>query len=200
MKGIDSNKTYYFGDYSFINYISLSYEEKEKILSWRNNINNRKWMFNTNIISLEDHLSFIYKLKSRDDSYYWLVIKNNVPLGGINLIHVNYNDATAEIGYFLDPDKQAGGLGLDFVFNALKFSFEMLNFELIKGNVMDKNKAAYILNSFLGFKYLKEYTQEINETEVLFQYCVLTKLDFYNDIESKTDIDKFIQFYRKNKK
>jgi UDP-4-amino-4,6-dideoxy-N-acetyl-beta-L-altrosamine N-acetyltransferase len=195
----NKEKLYNFGNYTYKNYVNLSNSEKQIILEWRNHLNNRKWMFNQDIILWEDHLNFIEKLKSSVEAYYWLVAKDEKPIGGINLIHVQTEKRMAEIGYFLDPEKQGGGLGLDFVFNALKFAFDILGFDIIQGNVMDKNRAAYLLDAFLGFEYKKEYFYKIDGIDVKFHYCELTKEDFYNNIEIKNDIDYFIKFYKQNK-
>lgn len=189
------NEIYNFENYTFKNYVQLTDLEKLMILDWRNHFNNRKWMFNQSLIKLDDHLRFIESLENVSDRMYWLVQKDGEPIGGLNLIHIQNNEI-AEIGYFLDPNKQGGGLGLDFVFKSIKFAFEVLGIKLLQGNVMDKNKAAYLLNSFLGFKYIKEYTEEIDKSSFKFHYCELKKEDFYNNIVTKNDIEQFVKFYK----
>ncbi len=196
---IDRDNIFEFKNYTYKNYVLLSNQEKKMILEWRNHTNNRKWMFNQNIILLDNHLNFIESLKENSNSFYWLVIKEGTPIGGINLIHLQSDNKSAEIGYFLDPDQQGGGLGLEFVYNAICFAFEVIGLETITGNVMDDNKIAYILDSFMGFKYKKEYTSIMEDLSVKFHYCELTKIDFFKNIEIKNDIEYFMKFYKQNR-
>lgn len=196
---IDRNETYEFENYTYKNYINLTNSEKQMILDWRNHSSNRKWMFNQSFIFINDHLKFIENLENNSESFYWLVSKNKTPIGGVNLIHIQNDSKSAEIGYFLDPDKQGGGLGLDFVFTSLSFAFDVLGFQIIQGNVMNDNITAYLLDAFMGFKYKKEYFINIDGVDVKFHYCELTKDDFYKNIEIKSNTDYFIKFYKKNK-
>lgn len=198
---IDKEKIYQVGSYTFKNYLTLDDTEKRIILEWRNHLNNRKWMFNQDIILLDDHLKFIGKLKNDLKSYYWMVLKDKEPIGGINLVNVliDKDKKTAEIGYFLAPDLQGGGLGLDFVFNALKFTFDILRLDIIQGNVMDRNRTAYLINAFLGFEYKKEYFRNVGRVDEKFHYCELSKASFYNNIEIKNNISYFIKYYKQNK-
>ncbi|MPN47291.1 hypothetical protein SDC9_194893 [bioreactor metagenome] len=113
---------------------------------------------------------------------------------------IDYGHKSAEIGYFLAPEKQDGGLGLNFVFSSLLFCFDIIGMKLLKGNVMKKNKVACLLNLFLGFKQIKEYEQLINDQKYLFQYCEITKNDFYTELEQKNRIENFIKYYTDSKK
>ena len=59
------------GEYTLRNFVNLDLPTKLLVLSWRNNEKIRKWMYNTGIISEQDHLSFIENLRNREDCYYW---------------------------------------------------------------------------------------------------------------------------------
>ena len=54
---------------------------KKQILEWRNDESIRKWMYNSDIISLEQNLSFIDSLKYKKDKVYFLVKRNNEYIG-----------------------------------------------------------------------------------------------------------------------
>ena len=54
-----------------LNFIDLKLEEKEMILKWRNHPEIRKWMYNQDNITLENHLKFIEELKIKDDQLYF---------------------------------------------------------------------------------------------------------------------------------
>ena len=196
MNEINRNKVFKIENYSFKNYTLLSRDWEKIVLSWRNHPENRKWMLNNNEISWNEHLKFIEDLKISSNRYYCLVIKDFEPIGSIDFVNIDYNEKTAEIGYFLAPEKQGSGLGLEFIFYAFKFAFDILGFNVIQGNVMDSNKIAYALNAFLGFKYLHQHIKVINGKRILFHYCEITKEDFFKNVETKNDINYFIQFYK----
>ena len=61
---VERNKIYSVNGYSFINFINLNEEEVSLILEWRNNASIRRYMYNKDIISLENHISFVKSLKS----------------------------------------------------------------------------------------------------------------------------------------
>ena len=54
-----------------LNFIDLKLEEKEMILKWRNHPEIRKWMYNQDEIKLEEHLSFIESLNTKEDKFYF---------------------------------------------------------------------------------------------------------------------------------
>lgn len=193
----DTTPTLTLAPYTYEPYTRLSEAEQLRILSWRNHPSIRKWMFNPEPITPEDHLRFIEGLAHRDDALYWLVKKDNHPVGCINLIHLNPERSSAEIGYFLAPEQLGNQLGLDFLYHALALAFNVLNLALVEINVMVENKAAYQLNTFLGFEYQKTYTDTINGKPVTFSYGELTRAQFHTDSDRKTDREAYKR-YRNN--
>jgi len=85
--------------YFFKNYIFLNDSERKMVLEWRNK--NRKWMINSNIITIEEHLKWIKSLNERNDILYFLVFKKETPFMCVDFHNINYETKEAYWGYFL---------------------------------------------------------------------------------------------------
>lgn len=128
MKNIDRQKVYTIDDYSFKNFVNMSSWEKEMVLSWRNDSMVSKWMRNREQVSLDTHLRFIDSLNLRTDAYYWLVIKNKIPLGVFDIVDVDVVNNECEPGYYLNPQYMDSGIGLQFNYYCRSFVYTVLEF------------------------------------------------------------------------
>ena len=110
---IDKNKIYTQDSYEYVNFAHITDAECESILIWRNDDAIRKWMYNTSVIDLYSHKEFVASLKDREDRIYWLIRYCGEPIGVMNIIDIDYENNSAELGYYMRPDYMATGLGLD---------------------------------------------------------------------------------------
>lgn len=76
--------------FELLDFITLTYEDKVKVMGWRNNPQVRQFMENSDEISLKGHLDFIETLKNRRDKYF-LVRENGVDIGVIYFVTKNDN-------------------------------------------------------------------------------------------------------------
>lgn len=157
---IDKQKVYSSGNYEFRNFVTLDEPTLLQILEWRNHPSVRKWMYNQNEISHEDHLRFVESLKDRDDCFYWLVSEKGEYRGVVNMVSVNYENDSAENGFYTIPNKPCIGFFiykeiLNFVMNVLKIGH-------MYGATMVENIDALYLAEFFGCKYTSKKTETIN--------------------------------------
>lgn len=149
---INKEKEYESHGFTFKNFVMLTLEEKLKILEWRNSDKVRQVMVNKEIITENDHLKFIESLKERDDCYYWLVKnKNGDDIGVLDVIHIDEVNDVGEIGYYLNP--LLIGMGLEFVVECEFFVYGVVELGNNIATVDVDNKAALLLNSYLGDTY-----------------------------------------------
>jgi len=144
-------KKYYSSDgFDFVLYQDLSLDDSIKVLAYRNHIDVRKWMFNSDEITKENHLSFIYTLKTNKGKVYCAVFRREKIIGAI------YYDAIAKgeymTGFFLNPRLQSSGIGLYFEYIYLKFFFEYINAKMIKAIVNKENYAMIKIHELCNFK------------------------------------------------
>ena len=78
----------------------LNLQEQKEILEWRNHKDIRKWMYNKNKISLQEHLNFIQKL---DKNKIYLKIDE------LGVVNFKVFDKYVEFGIHKNPNKQKVG-------------------------------------------------------------------------------------------
>jgi UDP-4-amino-4,6-dideoxy-N-acetyl-beta-L-altrosamine N-acetyltransferase len=141
---------YYTTDgFDFVLYQDLSEEHLDKVLSYRNHENVRKWMFNTEMISAKEHLSFISKLKGSSKVYCAVFRKQKI------VACVNFDDiGNSEyfVGHFLNPRLLASGIGLYFEYAYLNFFFKHLKAKVIKASVKKQNYPMIKIHRLCDFK------------------------------------------------
>jgi len=146
---------------SLINFIDLTLEEKELVLSWRNNPDIRKWMFTTETISLEQHLKFIETLKNSKDKQYFVVKDDTNYLGVIDFCNVT--KTSLEMGLYKNP--KIANVGKILLNTIINYSFTILKVSNIISEVFESNKKAYELYKEIGFKPIS--SKFVNNTKVI---------------------------------
>lgn len=143
-----------------VNFIDLSLEEKKMILSWRNDENIKKWMYNTSDIKLEDHLTFIESLVKTKEKLYFLVLKDDEYIGIIDFN--NINDKSVDMGIYTNPGiKGVGRVLLEMI---IDYAFNNLNVKKIFAEVFSQNSKAY--NLYKEYSFVDVNKKIINDKEV----------------------------------
>lgn len=190
---IEKNHIYKEENFQYKNFTLLSNEEKSMVLEWRNHENIRKWMYNTEPIKKIDHFHFIESLKERKDCFYWLVLDKKCPIGVVSLININYEKSEGESGFYLNPNDTIGE-GFFFINAFYKLLFDHFGINRIYGGMLETNKFAIMHALFLGFKV---DTEKILDNKK-FLWGSLRKDDYYNDMDSKKNINNFVKFVKTN--
>jgi len=146
-----------------VNFIDLSKHEKELVLEWRNNSTIRQWMFNTEVITLDDHLHYIDSLVSREDRLYFLVKKNDKAIAVIDFTNIDIINSTVECGLYAKPEiKGIGGLLMSVI---IDYAFNILKVKTLIAEVFNANKVAIKLYKRYGFK--ETMKKEINKKVII---------------------------------
>lgn len=191
-------KTYKLGNYTFQNFTTLNDEQIRQVWEWRNHPNIRKYMYNKEFIPFEKHLDFINSLSNRDDVVYWLVFLNGNPIGVTNLVDICLKKCSAELGSYMIPELDGNGMGLDFFFHNIKFSFsDSIGCKKLHGSIHRKNISALLLDSYLGFVLNKE---DFNNPEVEYIRISYNLSEYNKHKVDTTDIVKYVSYIRENKK
>ena len=143
------NICYSTDGFDFVLYQDLSIEHSDKVLSYRNHENVRKWMFNSDKISLKEHLNFISKLKDSSKVYCAVFRKQKI------VACVNFDDiGNSEyfVGHFLNPRLLSSGIGLYFEYVYLKFFFEHIKAKVIRASVKKENYPMIKIHRLCDFK------------------------------------------------
>ena len=188
---INRDKLYKVNNYSYQNFSTLSNDEIKLVWDWRNHENTRKWMITNGIIPFDSHYKFVKNLESRDDLYYWLFFKDDLPVGVLSVVKVDFENEEGEPGYYLAPSLKDLGMGLEMQYSYKKFFFEELGFQSLFGHILYGNTNAYQMSKFFGAildgeeiidgrKYVKMHTprsefEKINNEKLTNQFVKFIK-------------------------
>jgi len=149
-----------FGKYSFINYTDLNSDQSNTILEERNNKSVRKWMSTPDIISTQEHKDFLINLKKANNRLYWLVLRNNLPVGSVNIVDITQDNSSGVWGYFLFDKYQGTGWGIDIQFFALSIFFNYLALDCVFGCINKDNKNSLAIQPIFNFSYFSETIEQ----------------------------------------
>ena len=200
MNSINIETSYCVRQYTLVNFTQIDNEISRLILSWRNGSEIRKWMYNSDEITLEDHLPFVESLRNRNDCFYWAVYEKSMPVGVVNLTQIDWLSGKAELGYYMRPDYVNSGEGFDFVYSMFVFALDIIKVEYLYGAVHVDNKVPYLLSTFLGSKTIgiKEVGNG-DSNRLKFYECYLTPEMFHENEENKGKLVNFVRYIKTNK-
>nr|MDA8226443.1 hypothetical protein [Desulfitobacterium hafniense] len=96
-------------------------EDLELILAWRNSGHVRTNMFNSQIISWQEHIAWFDKLKQRMDQTVLIYSYKDTPLGVVNFTKIDRKNGRCDWGFYIGCTQAPSGsgtamglLGLDY--------------------------------------------------------------------------------------
>ena len=156
---------------------TVNEEELELMLSWRNAPSVRENMYTRHVISIDEHLAWWNKIKSREDTKYLMYELSGVPLGivGFNLIDRFHQNAFW--AFYASPDAPRG-TGIFMEFLALDYAFHVLNLHKLSCEVLAFNSSVIKLHQKFGFTVegvFREHHNVDDKFEDIFRLGVLKK-------------------------
>lgn len=188
---VDKNKLYTFDKYSYKNFVNLTDEELLMILQWRNHPDIRKCMNNTDPIPAESHLNYCHNLKNREDIIYWLILKEDKPVGVLNIINIDYDKEICEPGFYLAPEVMGRGESIFVLSNYKDFLLNKLEFKALVGHNYADNKPALAFTMFFG----AEITGIEHKNGRICVQSLLKKESLINGVGTERLTAKYARFY-----
>ncbi|QWK19042.1 MAG: UDP-4-amino-4,6-dideoxy-N-acetyl-beta-L-altrosamine N-acetyltransferase [Hydrogenobacter thermophilus] len=140
------------GNITLRNFINLNPDELELVRTWRNHPEVRKWMYNDQEISKEEHFRFVERLKEDSKNFYYLAVKDNAYMGVVNLVRADLRNRNAYFGIYANPENRIQGTGFILGKALLKLAFEIALLHTLRLEVLENNIKALNLYRKLGFK------------------------------------------------
>lgn len=145
------------------NFVDLTKEEIHLVWKERNKESIRSQMYNTDIIPLESHSSYVASLKDRTDCKYFLVFFDDKAVGVIDFIGIA--EDSCEIGDYVFEEFLNLGYGILFETVILKYAFETLNLSEVHCAVLESNENVYKTHvKYFDFSPDKRYSS-VKETK-----------------------------------
>jgi UDP-4-amino-4,6-dideoxy-N-acetyl-beta-L-altrosamine N-acetyltransferase len=136
----------------FKDILACSKSDIQAVLEIRNEDEIRLNMFNSKIISIEEHLLWAKNfLKTVVNRFYCLKYKN-VVIGGLSLKNYDILNLTADWGFYISAKKNFMGLGFVVEYKALNYFFSKYKINDIFCYVLNSNKIVINLHKKFGFK------------------------------------------------
>lgn len=194
---IDKHRIYQSHDYYFKNFIMMNDEEKRMVLKWRNDDSVRRWMYSAKQATEKEHFNYIKTLEARDDRWYWIVYRGELPVGVLVLSLQDKENEKYEPGVYMNPELYGEGFGL---FKEIKyFLLYVLGIERLCNSVQSNNKNALYLNLFLGTRYVEKRIISQDGVDIEYLICPMyTKEDF--EPHKDATILEYARFVKKIKK
>ncbi len=189
---VDKNKIYKYDKYSYKNFVNLTDEELLLILQWRNHPDIRRCMNNTEPITEESHLNYCHNLKNKEDVIYWLILKENKPVGVLNIIDIDYENGICEPGFYLAPEVMGRGESIFVLSNYKDFLLNELGFHALVGHNYADNKPALVFTMFFG----AEITGVEQKNGRISVQSLLKKESLVNGVGTERLTAKYARFYR----
>lgn len=155
---------------------TLNSETAELVRVWRNDPEISRFMDFKDHISAEQQKLWLKKIQSDKTAYYFLIRKDNIPIGLIHLDSIDKTQKTANVGLFLG-NKDFQGTGVVFAGSIvlLDFAFEELGLAKVFAKVNNGNVQAIGYNSFLGFTVFKALNNNFTQWKLSFEEFELKK-------------------------
>lgn len=184
---------YQIENYKFKNFIHLNNKEISLIWSWRNDSRIANWMSNQAVIPLEKHTKFVKDLKNQTNKLYWLVFKDDTPVGVLDIVNIDLEKMVGFLGYYLSPNLIDSGDGLEFNYYCRFFLFNTLNFNKLTGEIMVENTKPFLISSFFNVK-----VEGITSKNGMKYLKMIGNKNDFNKVSPQNLIRQFIKFIKQN--
>ena len=140
------------GNITLKNFINLTPKEAEMVRAWRNNVNIKKWMYKSHVISVKEHADFVRKLRKNSDKFCWLIKYKKEDIGVIGLNRVDFCNKNAFLGIYRNPHIEMPGCGRLLGKAMFELIFNIAGLHTLKLEVIENNKKALNFYKSLGFR------------------------------------------------
>lgn len=152
-------------DIELINFTDMTFDEKKMVLSWRNHPEIKKWMYNNDDISLQNHLAYIESLNNSLDKLYFLVKKDSNYIGVIDFTSINKEKKSSEFGLYANASSKIPGVGRILESICINYAFDILKISVLKLEVFSDN--IQVRNLHKKFHFQETIRKIVNNKEVI---------------------------------
>jgi len=180
------------GGVSLVNYTNLTDQQRKMVLDWRNDPKVRRFMLGRQVISPEEHKSFIESLGKRTDRFYWVLKSNDEFMGSVNIFNVSFGDKRCSWGQFANPAAIATGVGLVLEYFMVRLVMDVMNFHCLRCETFENNASVLKVHEFFGFK-VEGRLRDFIRTEDGYEDMVITSLFESEWADRKEDVSKYVE-------
>lgn len=136
----------------FRNILALNEQIIELVRSWRNSDDIRKFMVTDHIISKKEHQNWLRSLSCSNNTKFWVIYLNDLPVGSAYLKNIDYKHKTTDWGFYIaDKSLRGKGIGSFVLFWLMRYVFDRMKFRKMYTAVLKNNITALVLYKKFGF-------------------------------------------------
>ncbi|MAC83418.1 MAG: UDP-4-amino-4,6-dideoxy-N-acetyl-beta-L-altrosamine N-acetyltransferase [Arcobacter sp.] len=152
-------------NFTLKNFTELDNTEKSIVLSWRNDKNVRKWMYNSEIISIKNHMKFITGLINDVQNQYFLIKDGSESIGVIYFNKIDKENNSCYFGLYGASNSNVRGLGRILEEISINYTFNVLKVNKLKLEVFEDN--IQVINLHKKYKFIINDEKVINNKKVI---------------------------------
>ncbi|MEZ0328320.1 MAG: UDP-4-amino-4,6-dideoxy-N-acetyl-beta-L-altrosamine N-acetyltransferase [Dissulfuribacterales bacterium] len=127
-------------------------EDCDLLLKWRNSDRVRMNMLNDQLISRDEHLSWLNYILQSSKNKVWIFEYKCVPMGQFNIKEINNKNRTARLGFYIGEENAPTGLGSAMLYLGFERIFERENIRKLCSDILSTNKISLHINKKFGFQ------------------------------------------------
>jgi len=128
---------------------AIDESDLDRLLSWRNSEQVRRFMYSSQLIKREEHLRWFEAIRHDQKRYPLIFVRDETPCGYVNIGPIKPGGIAAW-GFYAAPDAPPG-TGHRMGQCALKYAFETLHLHKLCGEALGYNEASQRFHRRLGF-------------------------------------------------
>lgn len=130
---------------------SITENDLELVLEWRNSFRVRNYMINNHIITINEHRAW-FNRQLHDDSSICLIFEfHNEPVGVLNFSDIDRERGICFWGFYLGRENLPKGTGTTMATLGIEYAFQNLKMQKICAKVLEFNHASIRIHQKLGF-------------------------------------------------
>lgn len=128
----------------------MAQADLERVLTWRNHLNVRRYMYTQHEISLDEHHRWFERARQDPRKHLLIFEVNHLPIGFVSFTELD-SSGVAEWGYYAAPDA-AKGTGRALGRAALDYAFNEITLHKVCGQALAFNERSIRFHQSFGFK------------------------------------------------
>ena len=133
--------------------IRVTESDLERLMVWRMRPDITEHMLTNPTLTIEGQRKWFQKLCEDESQIRWIIFYDDVPIGSIYLVDIDYDNKRCESGWFVAEKKYRSlRLAVNLQFSLWEYIFETLKFNKNYGYVMDTNKDLIKMLNYFGYE------------------------------------------------
>lgn len=135
---------------------ALGESDRGLLYRWRNLPDVRRWMYTDHVIEREEHDRWFSAVMVDRSKRYWVIMRDEEPLGVVNLVGLGHSADTCSLGIYLGEAPARGvGVARTALEQALDYAFSLPTVRSVAAEALHNNRDAAQLYAKVGMRRRK---------------------------------------------